>query len=284
MGFALSILTAYVLMEMCNSNSLIRVYTRSVSSFFLLSASCLGFMHPWRTSTIAALSVTTSIYMVFKVSQKNDVVIDTFHIMLLLGLACVFVPQLVVLLLFYYWFIYLMSHTLSFRAFWAGIIGFVMPGCAALGICDLTGNLNMAWEWYGSLVSFTPIQPESYCGIDVLMAGCWAVLVLLTLWCGVYYANNRQRDKTKIRTLYQILYALAFVLILMVALQPHLADSLFPVMLVSVSPMVAHYFSLSETRHCAVVFFLTLLLLCVGGILTLTDYSFAISMISNIIN
>ncbi len=269
LGGLVCLLTAYILMETVNSNSMIRVYTRSVTSFFILFAGCLGCLHVWQPSTIAALCIAGSVYLIFKTDERKSPVNDTFHILLLLGVASLFVPSLVVLVPFFYCFIITMLRTYSLRAFFAGIIGLALPAGVALGIAYLTGNLSAINEWMDSLTDLRALHVPSLAEVSSPRALCFISLTLLTLWCGLWFLGNMYRDKLRIRTIYRIIYTQALVLIIVVALQPHLVAILLPTFLVIVSPIVGHYLTLSSSWLCTIVFFLTALLLCALALLTL---------------
>ncbi len=268
LGGLVCLLTAYILMETVNSNSLVRVYTRSVSSFFILATGSIGCLHVWSPSTIAALCIAGSGYIILKADEHKSPVNDTFHILLLLGVASLFVPQLVVLVPFFYCFIITMLRTFSLRAFMAGIIGLALPAGAALGIAYLTGSLSAINDWIGSLTDLRAPHVPSLAEVSSPLYLCFIALTLLTIWCGLWFASNMYRDKLRIRTIYRILYTQALVLIIIVALQPHLVAPLFPTLLVCVSPLIGHYFTLSDSWLCSVVFWLTLLLLCGVALLT----------------
>ncbi len=281
-GFALCAVIAYFLTETCNSNSLIRVYTRSVSSLFIVSAACLGFMHDWQPTTIAALCLVAGEYMILRADRRKSHIADTFHIFATLGLGCLFVPQLAVLAPFYYWFIVLMLRSFSFRAFWAGVIGLTLPGLVAAGICLATERTAAVAEWCADLITLYPIDPDNYLGVDQLTAGCWIALAALALWCGKYFANKIYHDKARVRSLFQIIYMQTAIVAIVAGLQPQHAPDLLPAMLGSTAPCAAHYFTLSDTRLCAAVFVATLLLLCCGALLTLTDDAIDIASIIGI--
>ncbi len=270
LGFVVCALTAYVLAELCNSNSLFRVYTRSASSLFIFSAACLGFLHPWQPAIMAAFFLTASMYLLFNVDRRASLVVDTFHVFLLLGAACLFVPQLVVLIPFYYISVALLGHPFSFKAFCAGIVGLMLAAGIALCVCYLADKLSLAESWWTGLTSLRAWSVEGYLRADLLVLACWAIMILLTLWCGIYYINNRNKDKLRVRARYLFLFVQAIVLALVVALQPQYAHSLLAAMMVSLAPIAAHYFTLSSSWLCTGAFFLTLLLLCGMAVLTLT--------------
>ncbi|MCD8266977.1 MAG: hypothetical protein LUC33_07480 [Prevotellaceae bacterium] len=269
LGFVACALTAYVLAELCNSNSLFRVYTRSASSLFIVSAATLGFLHTLQAANIAAFFLAASMYLTFGVDRRSSLVVDTFHILFLLGVACLFVPQLVVLIPFYYICVALLGRPFSLKTFTAGIVGLVLAAGAALTVCYLTGRLDLARDWWEGLTGLSALSVEGYLRGDLLVLTCWAIMMVLALWCGIYYLSNRTKDKIRVRARYLILFVQVFLLALAVALQPQYAHCLLGAMMVSLAPIVAHYFTLSSSWLCAGVFFLTLLLLCAVAVLTL---------------
>ncbi len=220
--------------------------------FFLgvVGACAVGFMLTTPASAAGAILMGITMCLTLTLDGKYNPIVDTFHVFTLLGLACLFVPPLVVLILHYYISILVLSRTFSLRAFCAGVIGLCLSGLAAMGVCHFMGRGELiAWWWEGLTSLRLTAGERDYLSLGPWIGIPWAVLVLLTLWCGVgYYVRGRMRDKIRVRTLYALLFWQAILLTLVVVILPCEATTLLAPMVMAAAPVAVHRLSLRGTR------------------------------------
>jgi len=271
-AFILCAVTTYVIAETNNVNALIRVRSRMVSSMWLILMACIGFLHEFQPYAISALCLAVSYYLLFRTYQEVQPVADTLHIFIMLGVGSIFVPHMIVMAPLYYWYMLVFLRSLTFRCFWAGLIGLALPFWFWAGLCLWNDDYQPMFDWWSTLSTLHPIVPDNYLAMDHPLAICWIVVALMAIYTGLQYLNNSFNDKIRVRMLFYIYIFQSTVILLLAALQPQHALMLLPLMLVSCSPFIAHYFTLTRTWWCTFCFWFDLLLITGMAILTLTPW------------
>lgn len=241
------LLTTYLLTEMNNRNAIIRVYSRSICSTFLLLVACMGVSHGWAWSWPAVPALTASLFMLTQIDSVGNIVAHTFHIFVVLGVAILFSPVYIWFGLILYWHIAVSFRKLTPKAFFAGLIGLAVPVWVAACVCLFTDQWIVAREWWNELVNFQPLRAEAFRQINTDLIVCWSLLALMLAGGSAYYLANSCEDKVRTRLLVRMLITQSAYTLLLAAIQPHWSQSLLPAMVVSVSSLPAHYFTLRRT-------------------------------------
>ncbi len=261
LGFACTALTAAILLELTNRNALIRVYSRSVSSLFMLTSAAAAFMHELSHSSVAALCLAVAIFLTLRIDMGRTYVVDTFHVMLFLCLAALCVPELVAVVPLFFIYIGVMRRAMSLRALCAGLIGLALPLLAFWAI-ELEGLPNLGIKisilWRQDILRLEPLSVEAWQGTPLSV---WIGIAALSIVSAVHYAAHVFADKVRTRTLMQILYVQTTAMILLAALKPAAAERLVAPALVSFCPLVGHHLTLSRSLAALVVAWLLALAL-----------------------
>lgn len=275
------LLTTYFITEMNNRNAIIRVYSRSECSVFLLLAGCMGILHGWDWQWPAVPALTATLFMLTRMDGVGNIVAHTFHIFIVLGVAALFAPAYIWFGLILYWHIAVSFRKLTIKGFFAGLIGLATPLWTALCVCLLTDRWPMVQTWWNELTDLRPITAEAFRQMDTDVLVCWSLPALIFVAGSVYYLANSYEDKARTRLLiYMLITQSAFTLALAV-LQPHWAQSLLPAMLVSVSPLPAHYLTLQRTWWASNI--LWLFIICLALVAAYTGFPEAKEVITDII-
>lgn len=260
-ALAACLLTAYLITEMNNRNALIRVYSRSVCSVFLLFIGCMGMLHGWRLPWVAMPALVGALFMLTRIDGVGNTVAHTFHIFVVLGVATLFSPYYIWFGLILYWHIAVSFRKLTVKGFFAGLIGLATPLWVALCTCLITDRWTAVQAWCNELTDLQPITAEAFGRVDTGVLVCWGFLTVILATGSVYYLLNGYEDKVRTRHLiYLFMMQSAFTLAL-ATLQPHLAQNLLPVMALSVAPLPAHYLTLQRTWWASNVLWLFILCL-----------------------
>ena len=101
----------------------------------------------------------------------------------------------------------------------------------------------------------------------------FSLLVLLFLIGWLHFVRTAYKDKLKTRTLYDVFITLSLIIAAVVPIVPVHADYTLSMLTLAVSPMVAHYFSLTETKLTNIVFIITIAIIAIAsGIALSTPY------------
>ena len=91
--FLCFIFSAYLMVELNNSNALIRIYSRMVSSSFLVLICSGAFLFTSMSGAIAQLCAVGTYFLLFRCYQDKQSVGWTYYSFLCVGLASIVFPQ-----------------------------------------------------------------------------------------------------------------------------------------------------------------------------------------------
>jgi len=260
LGWILCALCTYVIAETNNNNFIIRIRTRMMSCVWLVIATTLGFLHPISNASIAALCLVVSHYLLFKTYQLKQPVGWTFHSFLFLSLGSLVFPQMLALAFFYYWYLIVLLRAISWRSFFAGIIGLLLPYWFWAAVCGFTDDFNPMTTHILSFAEWQPIVLENYLQIPQPWIASWVVVTLTSLIGGIHFLLTYYNDKVQVRMLLYI-YVIQMVTIqTYLLLQPQHFQVLMALLAVCCSPLIAHLFALTGSRLSNLFFCFTLLL------------------------
>lgn len=276
-ALSLGILTTYVVMETANIFALLRIRSRMIATVWVVGISLMSFTHVFSDGWIAALAMAGSHYAMFLTYQQHQPVVHIFHSFLLLSIASLAIPQLLILVPLYYWYLLVFLRALTWRGFWAGIVGMVLPMCFVLGWSILCDDFNFLFSWINELITTDIFVAEDYAWMltyqntETLV---FALVSLLSLVGIVHYLRNYYNDKIRTR-MYLYIYVIQTVVCwLMILLSPDLYHHLAPVLMLGASTMIAHFFAQTRSIVSNLFFCLTLLIILALFTLNLGIWNF----------
>ena len=265
LSLLLTLFVAYVLMETNNTNQIIRVRSRMLSSVWLLGMACIGFLHSFQPILLSVLSLSISYYLLFRTYQCTQPVADVFHSFLFLSLGAVVFPPMLYLVPAFLWYLLVFMRTLTFRTLWAAVVGTCLPFWFWMGFLLVKEDLTPLVTWWGSLLGMANLYDwGNFEWADMQDPDALShqlpffFFTFLTLWTSVYYLLNSYDDKIRTRMIFYI-YVCQSALIVAYAILTFRFEESTPLLLLSFSPLLAHYFTLRTTWGSLVMFVLTIL-------------------------
>lgn len=195
----------------------------------------------------AILLAHLSLRMCYKIEQP---VVDTFHAFFFLGLACIVTPWLLCLIPFFLCYLGLVMRNLTWRSFWAGFMGIMLPYAAIAGICVYIGNyayfdsVRYAFKVRPPLaVIATSAYPLTYfleyiCSFSVWQVVTWVTYTLVGVFGIRHFFKTRYRYKIRERLLTNIEVYDSIALWLLLLVFPLHYPSLIGGLAVSLSPLL----------------------------------------------
>lgn len=195
----------------------------------------------------AILLAHLSLRMCYKIEQP---VVDTFHAFFFLGLACIVTPWLLCLIPFFLCYLGLVMRNLTWRSFWAGFMGIMLPYAAIAGICVYIGNyayfdsVRYAFKVRPPLaVIATSAYPLTYfleyiCSFSVWQVVTWVTYTLIGIFGIRHFFKTRYRYKIRERLLTNIEVYDSIALWLLLLVFPLHYPSLIGGLAVSLSPLL----------------------------------------------
>lgn len=246
-GLALCLFVTYVMMEMCNVNVIIRVYTRSSTALFVLLLAAMGMLHHLSPALCGVAVLAMAYALLMRADVVDNLVAHLFHTYVLLGVGMLFVPGYIVFAPMFYWYCIVYHRRLTGRAFWGGFIGLLLPFWVAICICWLCDDWTIAKQWWQQFTDVRMPSLAAYTAIPASYIWGWGVVAVLAFAGGYYYLTNSFRDKVRTRMLMYIFITQCAVIGVAVLVQPHWAQNMLLPMVFSAMPPVAHYFTLRHT-------------------------------------
>jgi len=241
------IISALLMVQINNTYSLIRIYSRMIScSFLMLSVAAIQ-LYPSMEGAYFTLSFTAFLLAFFRSYQEKRNAVYIFYAFLFLSIGSVFFPQV----LFYVPFLWaaMMFNLMAFsgRTFMASILGIIAPYWFITGYALLTGNWQPFINKFLEIAQFeTPFMFDISKYYDILPT--FIFLVMVSVVGLIHYLRKSYADKIKTRMLYQIIMILYGLTVLFIVLQPQHYNYLLRIMIITISPLIAHFFALTITR------------------------------------
>lgn len=257
----MAIITTYVVMETANTYSLLRIRSRMIATVWVVGISLMTFTHTFSEGWVAALTLAGSYYVMFMAYQQHQPVVHVFHTFALLGIALLAVPQLLVLVPLYYWYLLVFLRALTWRGFWGGIVGLALPMCFTIGWSIIRGDFHFIYGRIENLLATGLFVKDDYTWMldyknpETL---AFAFISLLSLVGIVHYLRNYYNDKIRTR-MYLYIYVMQTIACwLIIICSPDMYHLLAPSLMLGASTMIAHFFALTGSVISNLFFYLTL--------------------------
>lgn len=268
-GWLVCGLTVYLWVETNNAYSLIRMRSLLTPSVYLFMTGCVSSLHPLQRGSFIAFFMLGSYYLLFRSYQRTEAVAPIFHSFLCLGLGSLFFPQLLYFVPFYLWYAVVFLRSLTWRTFWAAVIGVMLPYWFAAGYCLYTDETGWFAAHFMELARFQPLCRENYLQFDFLQASTVGVVFLFTLIAAIHYIRTSFNDKIRTRMLLYVILIQELLILAFMSLQPIHFQPLLGVLLMNSAPILSHYFTLTHKRFTNAVFVLFLFMFAALALLDL---------------
>lgn len=260
--FGCMALSSFLMMQLNNQNSLIRIYSRMVSCCFLIIVCAGSILFPSIRASVTTLCFLTFLLLLFQTYKDKHSVGRTFYAFSMIGLLSLLHVRVLYFVPVFWLLMAFKVQSLSFHTFLSSVIGLLLPYWLLAPYLVWKGSLSSLMEHFEQLGWVT--YPADY---DILTTGqiaFFCLLVVLAVIGTVHFFRKRYQDKIRTRMLYDVFIIMLWLSLAMLAVQPQHDLLLFPVAVICVSPLVGHFLALTGTRWTNIAFFvvtaLTLLL------------------------
>lgn len=253
--FVCFVVSSYLMVELNTTFVLLRTYSRMVSCAFIVLSCCSSFLFPNTASNVVVLCYVASLMPLFNSYQDKESVGWTFYAFLALGISSLFWVQMLYLVPLTWLLMAVCLRSLSFRTLMSSLLGLLTPYWFALVYFAFALDYTTPLEHFRRLADFGPIAvcttTDEYVhwflrlGIERLL--CLAFVVVLFITGFVHYLRTKFLDKLNTRMYYDVFFTFGFLFILDILLQPQHFDMLYHMLLVCVSPVIAHYITHTKT-------------------------------------
>ena len=269
--------STYLIAEMNNRNALLRIRSRMMSCVFLWLATMQATITTsWQTITIQALMELCTFLLLFCYRDKTEVP-SIFCIALIISVGSIiwapflyFLPVIFILLC-------TPLYAMSFKAVSAIIMGLILPHWALIPYFVYKENVDWLKGHYKLLYDGSVFFDYSSTTVGHIV--CYAILLILMLIGWIHFVRTAYKDKLKTRNLYDVIIALSVFFAVITPLVPPYADYTLAMLTIAISPLAAHYFSLTSTKVTNIVFITTMAIVAIVSIMAIYTPYFKIPII-----
>lgn len=263
MGAALAIcaVCVYFLAELNNSNVLLRISSRMLSSMLALLCSLVVVTHTLQPGLVLMTLALLAYFTMFATYQLPSPML-TFTTYLLISLSSLVFPKML-LMVPCYWALQFYLRSFSFRCFIASLLGILLPYWFYVCIAFSTSGMP---AFVSHVLSLADFHWYDYTQLTASQIVPFAFILLLFVVGLVDFYRNSFLDKTRTRIIYNTVIIHGLYIIIFIGLQPQYLSVLLPMMLVDTSILFGHFFALTYTRFSHILC-LVLLALSIGVLL-----------------
>ncbi len=245
-----------LMVELNNSHSLIRIYSRMVSCSFLVVALMSRFLVLSVGISVVQLCYIICLHFLLRAFQDKQAVGNVFYAFVAIGVASIACVDIVWLVPVLWVLLGTNVLALSLRTFAASLLGLMLPywffGAWALA----TGRASLFAGHFAALAVWQ--QPLQLAVLDTHRLASLAFIVVVGMLGTVHFLLYSYQDKIRIRMIYEMFIALAVVQLLALVVQPQHADMLLALLTVTVAPLAGHFLALTHSRLSNIAFFVLL--------------------------
>lgn len=245
-------LTTLLMAHLNNLNALIRIYSRMVTTSFLVLSCCACFLFPSLPDIFLPICFVAFYLLLFNSYQDKEATAWVYYAFLCIGLSSLVFPQIC----YYLPLLWLLTATqlqsLSWRTFLASLLGLVTPywcySCWLVWKNDFSSLANHFSVLYDFSVS------ESISSLDNGRLVTLLFLCMLFITGTIHFIRQQSADKIRIRQLFSIFIWTSLFTITWLCLQPQFYDTLLPILIINISPLAGHFIALTRTKITNVAF------------------------------
>lgn len=276
-SLALAVLSTYIVIETANVFALLRIRSSMIATVWVVCISLMPSLHTFSEAWVAVPALAGSYYIMFLTYQEHEPVVHVFHTFLFLGIASLAIPQLLLFVPLYYWYLLIFLRSLTWRGFWAGVVGLMLPLCFVVGWSIVSGDYCFLWSRAESLLYTDMFVVKDYgwmLSYKEPEALNFALLSLLALIGIVHYLRNYYNDKIRTRMFLYIYVMQTVASWLLVIAMPDKYFLLAPVLMLAAGTMIAHFFALTGSLVSNLFFCVTIVMILMLFTLNLGIWTF----------
>lgn len=267
-------LAVYLMILLNNFNALIRIYSRAITSAFIILSGVACFIFPSVEGDIVTVGFIASLLTLFASYQNRNATAWIYYTFLILGLASLAKVHLLVFIPFY-WILMIFLSSISLRTFIASLLGILTPYWfwIAVLLCFYKNNLTPFTSHFLSLTE-SPFF-TAYSNIPLSHYLTYVFLVILSVTGMVHFLRTSFNDKIRTRQLYYSIIFLNIMILVMLPIFPQHHDLLFRPAIILTSPLIGHFIALTQTKvtNIAFSFILIAALLLTGFNLWISSFT-----------
>lgn len=247
------VVSVYMLVELSNTNALLRVRNRMVSTCFVFLTCLYPEAFASFTGCFTQMCIVATLLLLFRTYQDNQSVGRTFYAFLFLGLASMAYIQILWIVPVLWLLMGTQLLSFSMRNMFASLIGLATPYWFIMLWFIYLQDFGPLHSHFSQL--FTIQFPYDYQTISTSQVLTFFTILALDITGIIHFWHKSYEDKIRIRLLFGVFTTLSLLSLLIIALQPQLFQPMISLAFVCSCPLLAHFLTLTSTRITNIAFF-----------------------------
>lgn len=247
------ILSTYLMVELNNANTLIRIYSRMVSGSFLVLATVCMFQLTSYTSAVSILCMAGFYTSIFRAYQDEAAPGWIFYAFVCWGFASIVWAQAFLLLPVLWILMGVLLRAWSARNFCASLLGLLLPYGVIAAVLAVRGDLFRLGYHFLALAEFS--HPFAYTSLSVGQLVSLAFVVLCALIGSIHFLRQSHNDNIRTRQFYYLFIIIDLLAFAYLCIQPSQYEALLGILIVNTAPLIGHFVALTHTKWTNLTFF-----------------------------
>ena len=248
------VLSVYLMAEMNNAFSLLRVRSRMVSGVFIALMCTMTFTFASLECSLLQLLAIAALLLLLSTYQDKQALGRIYYSFLILGLASLTFVQVLWLVPLLWLLTGTQLQAQSWRGLLASLTGLATPYWFLCVWFIYQRDFTPLTDHFAGVGSFAPLHYDlAAIGLGRLLP--FVLIAVLTVTGIVHFWRNSIDEKIRIRLLYGLFAWLTLAVLLVVALQPQHYDPLMRLAVITASPLIAHFLTLTSSKITNIAFF-----------------------------
>lgn len=236
--------STFLMVVLNNSNSLIRVFSRMVSCSFMVLSLMIPSLFDSLEGGISQVMCIIALLFFLDSYQDRRSMGKIFFAFSCLGVVSTQFFQVLFFLPFIWFLLFTSLQSGSLKVIVASILGILAPYWFWLCWCLHNGCHTCILDHVMTVTDFGPIAEGLFTPQLII-----PILLIATLGIAgtVHFLANSFADNIKTRMFYNVFIMLFFATLIFIVLQPQHSDYLLRILIICASPLVAHFFTFTNT-------------------------------------
>lgn len=245
-------MTAYLFIELNNSDALIRVRSRMVTSTFLVLYASFPMLFGSLVSHLIYFSLTTFFLITFSTYQNPQARGRMYLAFLLISVCSMADIRLLFLVPFLWLLCATQLQSLSWHTWGTSILGLITPYWLVTPLLFWSDFQQKAVEHFSQIRAFSKPFHLGILGDSQKLT--LTLILLLSAISIIHLWQKAYEDRIRTRQIYGFFTWILLLATLWLTVQPILYELLLPVIIVCASPLIAHFFALTNSKPTNILF------------------------------
>jgi hypothetical protein len=244
--------TTYLMMQLNNTNVLIRIFSRMVSSSFLALSCAACFLFPVLHEAIMATCLAAFTLLLFYTYQDKKSAGLTYYAFLFFGVASIAYVHVLFFLPLIWLLMITNTMSISWRTWIASLLGLLTPYWFVSVWLIYQQDYTTAIEHFSALTVFE--EPFNLYDITSYQKATLILVILMAIIGAIHFIHKNYLDKIRVRMFYGFFIWMDLAAVVFLFLQPQHFNAMLLIMILNTAPLIAHFVALTSTKFTNIAF------------------------------